>query len=33
MELELLSAQDAEERPAGRGRDEPNMHPKLEPPK
>lgn len=32
MELELLTASQAEERPAGLGRDEPNMHPKLDPP-
>ncbi|KAH9524694.1 hypothetical protein Btru_027538 [Bulinus truncatus] len=33
MELELITAAQAEERPAGPGRDEPNMHPKLDPPK
>lgn len=33
MELELISAVDAEERPAGKGREEPNMNPVLDPPK
>ncbi|XP_055863087.1 myoferlin-like isoform X4 [Biomphalaria glabrata] len=33
MELELLTEAQAEERPAGLGRDEPNMHPQLDPPK
>ena len=33
MTLELLTNQEAEERPAGKGRDEPNQHPKLDPPK
>ncbi|XP_059157039.1 myoferlin-like isoform X3 [Physella acuta] len=33
MELELLTAAQAEERPAGLGRDEPNAHPKLDMPK
>ncbi|XP_078094608.1 myoferlin-like [Mustelus asterias] len=32
LTLELLTEQEAEERPAGKGRDEPNMNPKLEPP-
>ncbi|NXW83205.1 MYOF protein, partial [Alopecoenas beccarii] len=32
LSLELLTAKEAEERPAGRGRDEPNMYPKLLPP-
>ncbi|XP_065712625.1 fer-1-like protein 5 [Patagioenas fasciata] len=32
LSLELLTAKEAEERPAGRGRDEPNMYPKLQPP-
>ncbi|XP_064897291.1 fer-1-like protein 5 [Columba livia] len=32
LSLELLTAREAEERPAGRGRDEPNMYPKLQPP-
>ena len=33
MEIELVTEKDADERPAGIGRDEPNMHPKLDPPK
>lgn len=33
MELELIGGQEAEEKPAGQGRDEPNQHPTLEPPK
>jgi hypothetical protein len=33
MELEVLTETEALERPAGLGRDEPNMNPKLEPPK
>nr|KAG5693813.1 hypothetical protein BaRGS_004421 [Batillaria attramentaria] len=33
MELELVDEADAEQRPAGLGRDEPNMHPVLEEPK
>ncbi|KAL5022080.1 hypothetical protein ScPMuIL_001235 [Solemya velum] len=33
MELELISAVDAEQRPAGKGREEPNMNPVLEQPK
>merc|ERR1719422_2587233 len=32
MELELITANEAEEKPAGRGRDEPNQYPKLEEP-
>ncbi|XP_031760541.1 myoferlin isoform X3 [Xenopus tropicalis] len=32
MTLEVLNEKDAEERPAGKGRDEPNMNPKLDPP-
>ncbi|KAM4637060.1 myoferlin isoform 2-T2 [Discoglossus pictus] len=32
LTLEVLNEKDAEERPAGKGRDEPNMNPKLEPP-
>ncbi|XP_038641430.1 myoferlin-like isoform X3 [Scyliorhinus canicula] len=32
LTLELLTEQEAQERPAGKGRDEPNMNPKLEPP-
>ncbi|NXB98982.1 MYOF protein, partial [Orthonyx spaldingii] len=33
LSLELLTAQEAEERPVGRGREEPNEHPKLPEPK
>lgn len=33
MELELVTASEAEERPAGQGQEEPNMNPHLEPPK
>lgn len=33
MTLEIVSEAQAEERPAGKGRDEPNMNPKLDPPK
>lgn len=32
MTLELLTKQEAEEKPAGKGRDEPNQNPKLDPP-
>ncbi|XP_031595497.1 myoferlin-like isoform X2 [Oreochromis aureus] len=32
MTLEIVSEVDADERPAGKGRDEPNMNPKLDPP-
>ncbi|XP_024152438.1 myoferlin isoform X2 [Oryzias melastigma] len=32
MTLEIVEAKEAEERPAGRGRNEPNMNPKLDPP-
>ncbi|XP_044862554.1 myoferlin-like isoform X5 [Mauremys mutica] len=32
MTLELLTAKEAEERPAGKGREEPNMNPTLQPP-
>ncbi|XP_068776622.1 myoferlin-like [Struthio camelus] len=32
MSLELLTAKEAEERPAGKGREEPNMYPTLQPP-
>ncbi|XP_030058885.1 myoferlin isoform X1 [Microcaecilia unicolor] len=32
MTLEVLNEKDAEEKPAGKGRDEPNMNPKLDPP-
>ena len=33
MELELVPQTEAEERPVAQGRDEPNLHPHLEPPK
>lgn len=33
MTLEVLGEKDIDERPAGKGRDEPNMNPKLEQPK
>lgn len=33
MMLEILNEKEADERPAGMGRDEPNMNPKLDPPK
>uniref|UniRef100_A0A7N8YQ95 Myoferlin n=1 Tax=Mastacembelus armatus TaxID=205130 RepID=A0A7N8YQ95_9TELE len=33
MTLEIVTEADADERPAGKGRDEPNMNPKLDPPK
>ncbi|XP_029977701.1 myoferlin-like isoform X3 [Sphaeramia orbicularis] len=33
MTLEIVSEADVDERPAGKGRDEPNMNPKLDPPK
>ncbi|XP_044194442.1 myoferlin-like isoform X3 [Thunnus albacares] len=33
MTLEIVSEADSDEKPAGRGRDEPNMNPKLDPPK
>ncbi|XP_023128999.2 myoferlin isoform X1 [Amphiprion ocellaris] len=33
MTLEIVSEADIDERPAGKGRDEPNMNPKLDPPK
>ncbi|NXY86884.1 MYOF protein, partial [Alcedo cyanopectus] len=32
LSLELLTAAEAEERPAGKGREEPNMYPRLPPP-
>uniref|UniRef100_A0A4W4GVV4 C2 domain-containing protein n=1 Tax=Electrophorus electricus TaxID=8005 RepID=A0A4W4GVV4_ELEEL len=32
MTLEIVDEKEADERPAGKGRDEPNMNPKLEPP-
>lgn len=33
MTLEIMEEKEMEERPAGKGRDEPNMNPKLDPPK
>lgn len=33
MTLEIVEERENEERPAGKGRDEPNMNPKLDPPK
>ncbi|KAM8837558.1 myoferlin-like [Spinachia spinachia] len=33
MTLEVISEELADEKPAGKGRDEPNMNPKLDPPK
>jgi len=33
MEIELITAEEAEVRPAGKARDEPNMNPTLEEPK
>lgn len=33
MTLEIVAEQEHEERPAGVGRDEPNMNPRLEDPK
>lgn len=33
MTLEVVNEKEAEERPAGKGRDEPNMNPKLDLPK
>nr|XP_036871621.1 myoferlin [Manis javanica] len=32
MTLEVLNEKEADERPSGKGRDEPNMNPKLDPP-
>ncbi|GCC42655.1 hypothetical protein chiPu_0026768, partial [Chiloscyllium punctatum] len=32
MTLEIVTEEEKEERPAGQGRDEPNMNPKLEQP-
>lgn len=32
MTLEVLNEREADERPAGKGRSEPNMNPKLDPP-
>ena len=33
MEIELITKEEAEVRPAGKARDEPNMNPVLDPPK
>ena len=33
MELELVTAAEAEQKPCGKGREEPNQYPKLEEPK
>ena len=33
MEIELVSKDEAEQKPAGCGRDDPNEHPTLDPPK
>lgn len=33
LELEILTEEEAKQRPAGRGREEPNQNPKLDPPK
>ncbi|XP_071319383.1 myoferlin-like isoform X2 [Trachinotus anak] len=33
MTLEIVSEADSDEKPAGKGREEPNMNPKLDPPK
>lgn len=33
MTLEIVDEKEVDERPAGKGRDEPNMNPKLDPPK
>ena len=33
MELEILSKEDAEAKPAGKGQEEPNENPHLDPPK
>ncbi|XP_031416619.1 myoferlin isoform X1 [Clupea harengus] len=33
LSLEIVAEKEADERPAGKGRDEPNMHPKLDLPK
>ncbi|KAI1886869.1 hypothetical protein AGOR_G00200230 [Albula goreensis] len=33
MTLEVISEKEVDEKPAGKGRDEPNMNPKLDPPK
>lgn len=33
MTLEIVEEKEMEERPAGKGREEPNMNPRLDPPK
>jgi len=33
MTLEIVCEEDADQKPAGKGRDDPNMNPKLDPPK
>lgn len=33
MTLEIVDEKEMEERPAGKGREEPNINPRLEPPK
>lgn len=33
LTLEIVNEKEADERPSGKGRDEPNMNPKLDPPK
>ena len=33
MELEIVTLEEEQIRPAGKARDEPNLNPKLEPPK
>ena len=33
MEMELMVKEEVEQKPCGKGRDEPNQHPTLEPPK
>jgi len=33
MEMELLTAEEALGRPAGKARDDPNLNPQLDPPK
>lgn len=33
LELEILTEEEAKNRPAGRGQEEPNQNPKLDPPK
>jgi len=33
LTLEIVNEKEVDERPAGKGRDDPNMNPKLDPPK